>query len=197
MCGNGYMRRALASGLASCALLLHQRTVAAQSSSAIAHARFSVTSVHQYVPYRSIPPQLASPPNLLVPPLYRALIDSMLRESATFRRQCMRIAGEPHLVVRLAIGMTALPPDVRAVTQIRRSETGQLLALVDIGRHQELAELIAHELEHVIEQLDGIDLAARAALPHTGVTAVGSRAGAFETTRAKRAGLKVVSELRP
>ena len=58
-----------------------------------------------------------------------------------------------------------------------------------------MEELIAHEFEHIIEQLDGVDLAAHAAQRHTGVTAIGHRHDIFETMRAKRAGLKVVSEL--
>ena len=58
-----------------------------------------------------------------------------------------------------------------------------------------MEELIAHEFEHIIEQLDGVDLGAHAAQPHTGVTAIGHRRDIFETMRAKRAGLKVVSEL--
>ena len=83
---------------------------------------------------------------------------------------------------------------MRAMTRFTRSDGG-ISAVVDIGFHQNLEELIAHELEHVIEQLDGIDLAARAARPDTGVVAVGYRGGMFETTRAKRAGLKVLFEL--
>ena len=58
-----------------------------------------------------------------------------------------------------------------------------------------MEELIAHEFEHIIEQLDGVDLAAHAAQRHTGVFAIGHRRDIFETMRAKRAGRKVVSEL--
>ena len=47
-----------------------------------------------------------------------------------------------------------------------------------------MQELIAHEFEHVIEQLDGVDLAAHAALPHTGVTSIGHSTDIFETMRA-------------
>ena len=197
MCENGNMRRPIASGLASCALLLHQHFVTAQSSSAVVHARLSPTAVHRYVAHESIPPQLALPPNLLVTSLHRPLIDSMLRESPTFRRQCLRIAAETGLTVQLAIGRTPLPSGMRAMTRFSRGDGGQLSAVVDIGFHQNVEELIAHELEHVIEQLDGIDLEARAARPHTGVTEVGYRAGMFETIRARRTGLKVVSELQP
>ena len=77
-----------------------------------------------------------------------------------------------------------------------RTAKGQLTAVVNIGFRENTQELIAHEFEHIIEQLDGVDLAARAALAHTGVTSIGYATDKFETMRAQRTGLKVVSELR-
>ena len=108
----------------------------------------------------------------------------------------MRIAAEPSLTVRLTIGETPPRADVRAMTRITQSAKAHRTAVVEIGAFRDAEELIAHEFEHIIEHLDGIDLAARAALPHTGVTEIGPGADVFETVRAKRAGLKVVSELR-
>ena len=84
---------------------------------------------------------------------------------------------------------------MRATTRVTRHSNGRVTAAVHIGSFGDTEELIAHELEHIIEQLDDVDLAARAALPHTGVTAIGN-ANVFETIRAKRVGLKVVAELR-
>ena len=190
------MRRCAASVLVSCAFLLHEDPINAQSSSAFEHARGSFTSVHQYVAAEAIPRQLAAPPNLVVSPLYRPLVQSMLRDSPTFRRQCMRIAGEPALTVRLAITAPPLISSLRAMTRLRRNARGHLSADVDLAFSRDTEELIAHEFEHIIEQLDGVDLAARAALRDTGVTPVGQAGDMFETARAKRVGLKVVSELR-
>ena len=99
------------------------------------------------------------------------------------------------MTVRLAINSGNSRSGTRATTRITRNAKGHVSAVIDIGSFQDTEELIAHELEHIIEQLDGVDLAARAALPHTGVTEVGDAGGMFETTRAKRMGLKVVSEL--
>ncbi len=87
--------------------------------------------------------------------------------------------------------------DVRAITRMSRTERGHLTAVINIGFRENAQELIAHEFEHIIEQLDGVDLAARAALAHTGVTSLGHSTDKFETTRARLTGLKVVSELRP
>jgi hypothetical protein len=178
----------------SCALSLHQRPATAQSDSAFEHARVSLTSVHHYVAADAVPRGLTAPRNLIVPLMYRPLIESMLRDSPTFRRQCIRIAAEPTLTVRLAVGSAPSRSGIRAATRMRRTATGQLTAFVDIGLFENTEELVAHEVEHIIEQLDGIDLPARAALSNTGVTEIGY--DLFETTRAQRTGLKVVSELR-
>jgi hypothetical protein len=195
MSENANMRRVTAFTLVSCALLLHHRPAIAQSGSTFEHARVSLTSVHHYVAAEAVPRRLAAPPNLVVGSMYRPVIESMLRESPTFRRQCMRIAGESRLTVHLAIGSMPSRSGARATTRMTRTAKGHLTAIIDIGPLQNTEELIAHEFEHIIEQLDGIDLAARAALPHTGVTEIGYRAATFETTRAQRVGLKVISEL--
>jgi len=189
------MQRCAAVALVSWVLLLHDDPTIAQSSSAIERARVSFTSVHQYVAAEAIPRQLALPPNLVVSAMFRPLVESMLRDSPTFRRQCVRIAGEPALTVHLAITPPPLRLGARAVTQMTRSAKGHLSAAVAVGSSRETEELIAHEFEHIIEQLDGVDLAARAALRNTGVMNIGQGSDVFETTRAKRVGLKVVSEL--
>jgi hypothetical protein len=189
------MGRVVAFILVSCALLLHHRPAIAQSNSAFEHARVSLTSVHQYVATEAVPRQLPSPPNLVVSPMFRPLVESMLRDSPTFRRQCVRIAAEPALTVHLSIGSAPVGSDVRAVTRMTRNAYGRLTAVINIGFRENAQELIAHEFEHVIEQLDGIDLAARAALNHTGVRSIGHVGNKFETTRAQYTGLKVLAEL--
>ena len=127
--------------------------------------------------------------------MYRPVVEAMLRDSPTFRRQCVRIAGEAGLTVLLNVNPPPGRSDRRATTRLTREANGHLTAAVDIEPFQDTQELIAHEFEHIIEQLDGVNLAARAALPHTGVSAFGHRNPTFETTRAQRMGLKVVSEL--
>jgi hypothetical protein len=189
------MRRSAASVLMSCAFLLHDDPTFAQSSSAFEHARGSFTSVQQYVAAEAIPRRLSPPPNLVVSPLYRRLVESMLRDSPTFRRQCMRIAGEPELTVRLGITSPPQISSLRAMTRLKRNAKGHLTANVDLAFSRDTEELIAHEFEHIIEQLDGVDLAAQVAQRDTGVTLVGHTGDMFETARAKRVGLRVVSEL--
>ncbi len=57
-------------------------------------------------------------------------------------------------------------------------------------------EMIAHELEHIIEQLDEVDLAQKARRSRSGVRATDGGRSVFETTRALHVGLRVVQEAR-
>jgi hypothetical protein len=140
----------------------------------------------------AIADDVAPPANLSFPEMYRETIERMVRRSSMFRRQCVRLASAPHATVILknAYRPTAAQ---KARATIRRVD-GRLIAIVEIQTLGELAELIAHELEHVIEQLDGIDLSAPAALSGTGVRACND--GSFETTRAVRIGRLVAQQTR-
>ena len=58
-----------------------------------------------------------------------------------------------------------------------------------------LVELIAHELEHVLEQLDDVNLTQMAQGP--GVSSNGHERGrSFETARARQIGLDVAAEFK-
>jgi len=157
--------------------------------------RTSVTSVREYVAAEAVPRQLSLPANVTISPVYRPLLENMLRQSATFRRQCVRIAGEPRLTVELKIATPPWRSDIRAKTQISRKPSGHLHALIEIYPLNDNVELIAHEIEHVIEQLDDVDLAAQARLPDTGVHSVSADSHVYETARALRVGLKVTEEV--
>jgi hypothetical protein len=116
----------------------------------------------------------------------------MLERSPMFRRQCLRLAAAPHLavVVRITHPNTAGP---RARTQIRR-DGSQLTARVEINPYGDFTELLAHELEHIVEQLDGIDLAVKSNVARSGVRQCAD--GTFETSRAVRVGTLVALEAR-
>ncbi len=140
--------------------------------------------------------QLELPPNVDVGSLYRPLLESMLRRSPTFRRQCLRIANESDLVVHLQPFQGAVPEGVRAVTHFVKLPNGRLSADIQFNRLDHGVELIAHEFEHVIEQLDGVDLRSIAELADSGVHAVGPLGSLFETRRATRIGMRVAQEVR-
>ena len=134
----------------------------------------------------------ALPPNVTISKSLRPVAEKMLRHSPTFRRQCLRIANAPYLAITIE-GFHPLPSEhARARTLFVRRD-GVLHAEIQIAPLNNHVELIAHEIEHVIEQLDGIDLALHASL--RGSAASKSDDGSFETVRAVRTGLTVAREV--
>jgi len=120
----------------------------------------------------------------------------MLERSATFRRQMLRVAGNPHLIVHLHLHGASWTGGARAFTRFVRTAGGGLEADISLTRFDDDVELIAHEMEHVIEQLDEVDLSSLAGLRDTGVSQSGPVGETFETTRAAQTGLRVAREVR-
>jgi hypothetical protein len=137
------------------------------------------------------------PPNLIVAPVFRGVVDSMLRGSATFRRQCSRIAHAPGMTIALDWFRPHATEHVRARTVLSTTPDGQRRATVGIRPLDDPIELIAHELEHVIEQLDAVDLHTLATVPESGVRKCDCEGQVlFETIRAIRAGRAAAEEVR-
>ena len=161
-----------------------------------AQQRFASAIVHLYgeedPENRVLSTPLDLPANITMPDAYHDLVDTMLRSSPTFRAQCGRIARATRLqiIVRRSVG--AAPQ--AALTHVTRQHGGLLEAEVEIGLFGDIALLIAHEFEHIIEQLDGVDLSALAARTGTGVRA-DPRSGQYETDRAIAIGRRVSREV--
>lgn len=152
--------------------------------------------VHEYVPASLVAPGYAViPSNLHVSSVYRELVERMLSRSPTFRRQILRISGAQDLTVAVRAA-APWPRSIRASTRFVRDRNGHLSASIGIAPLTDHTELIAHEIEHVIEQLDEIDLSAKAARQNSGVRATPGTDGLFETTRAMRIGRQVALEVR-
>ena len=167
----------------------------AQSDKLIASNLAITGVVREYVRAEPSPASsITLPQNLRVPPMYQPYVDSMLRWSPTFRRQCLRLAQAPWLTVVLAPLPVGRSDMIRARTHFETDADGRRTATMAIGSLDDQVELIAHELEHVIEQLDGVDLRARATLPETGVHSL--KDAGFETVRAVRAGRAASEEVR-
>src|SRR4029077_6085077 len=130
------------------------------------------------------------PGNVEIPDGLQPIMQSMLRYSSTFRRQCARIGRAPDLEVVVQRGMLPATAKEGAVTRMARRGDGRLEADVLIDALGDSVMLIAHEFEHIIEQLDGVDLAAMAARSATGVSER-EKDGQFETERAAAAGRRV------
>ncbi len=131
------------------------------------------------------------PTNVTIPAAYDDLVDTMLRRSPTFRGQCLRIGRATEL--RIAVQRSVIVPPQSALTHLVRQH-GRINADVEVGTLGDVVLLLAHEFEHIVEQLDGVDLAAMARRPGTGVRA-DPRTGHFETTRAIAMGQRVAREV--
>ena len=143
-------------------------------------------------PVASSPDAGAPPANITLPSGLRDLLRRMWQRSPTFRRQCARIAGVPDLRVRVTIAGPGAVGLACAKTRLRRGGTG-LEADILLGCMARVVELVAHELEHIIEQLDGVRLAEAAARAPSLVAVSGD--GTFETRRAIDAGRAVAGEV--
>lgn len=114
---------------------------------------------------------------------------ALLGASETFRVQCRRIAADVRVHVRLDV-VTAVEAGGRAQTALRRFRSGVLEADVALLFGEDYRELLAHEFEHIIEQIDGVDLRREVAAGRAWQVP----GGAFETRRAFLAGVQVRRE---
>lgn len=157
------------------ALLLHASTIAAASED---------DSCASSAP--------ALPAWVSVPEDLQPHVQSMLSASATFRAQCQRIAAARSLVVLMQIDPGLVDRSYRAQTWFGRTPAGVIVARVSISLRTSPVEWIAHEIEHVVEQVEGLRLATLA-VQRRGVWLSSDKT--FETTRAIDAGRAVVAEM--
>lgn len=118
------------------------------------------------------------------------LLDDLYDRSPTFKAQCERLAaaGNLHVVVRLD---SSLPSRCRALTNIRRRGR-EIYADVHLPPGRAVIELVAHEFEHVIEQVEGLNLRVLARTRGSGVREIEREL--FESDRATKAGHVVADE---
>jgi hypothetical protein len=112
--------------------------------------------------------------------------------SATFRSQCESIAGASNLRVRVFIKVR-FPSHCRAFTIVRR-QGFQIRADVYLPPSSDHSELLAHEFEHLLEQIEGLNLRRLARVRGSGVRTVEGEW--FESDRAQAAGRVVTAEVR-
>jgi hypothetical protein len=136
-------------------------------------------------------PALSLPDSIQLSDGLQPVVQWALEHSPRFRRQCRALAAAPELRATVRVAFRPLGATARARTSFRQAEWGALAADIEIRSAPELTELLAHEFEHLIEQLDGVDLTA---LARKGEARRLSD-GAFETDRAIAAGHQVAGEV--
>lgn len=118
---------------------------------------------------------------------------ALLRRSETFRAQCERLAQTPRVRVKIDITYALDGGRVRAQTAIHRLPSGAIRADVVVQFGENYRELLAHEFEHILEQVDGVDLQQEVAEGRAWQLS----GGAFETERAQAIGVQVLHEAEP
>ncbi|MEQ1870200.1 MAG: hypothetical protein ABL961_09275 [Vicinamibacterales bacterium] len=121
-------------------------------------------------------------------------VDTMLEMSRTFREQFERIASAPRLIIDARIDMRVMQQSFRARSCIRRYDSGLVIVSMEIAPDAIRPEWIAHEFEHILEQLEGLPLSVLAEQGRPGVWFSGR--DMVETSRATAAGRLVRDEMR-
>jgi hypothetical protein len=134
---------------------------------------------------------LEIPRNLRVPSNMRPTLMRMLQRSPTFRRQIATLTRKPAVRVSVAYGGMRGDRHYHALSTVRKHEWGAMLVDTTIYVPTDLVEIIVHELEHVCEQMEGVDLPALARRRGVGVYNLN---GHYETARAIRAGQNATRE---
>lgn len=123
-----------------------------------------------------------------------ASVRRMLEESPTFRVQYRRVLDSAKVVIVGRFDPSLTSPTYRARSSIRRYSSGLLIVWMTIAPGIDETKWIAHEFEHVVEQLDGRNLTQLALRRAPGIWY--STGEMIETDRASRAGRVVFDEMR-
>jgi hypothetical protein len=121
-------------------------------------------------------------------------VDRMLSVSPTFVNQYCRLVRARGLLVGVRMDIELMERRLRARSIVRRYGSGLVVVAVAIAPGPRHEEWIAHEFEHILEQLDGLDLSelARGRARHVWF----SGPALIETHRAIQAGRTVHDEVR-
>ena len=134
---------------------------------------------------------VAIPSNIFVRKDLQPFVAKLLRLSPTFRRQFERIGCTGDWRVTIILVSPATSPEYHARSIITKAR-GTASVKMEIVALSSYAEMMGHEFEHLLEQLDGLNLAALAGRRGSGVDRHAD--GSFETTRAISAGQTVARE---
>ena len=120
-----------------------------------------------------------------------SVLQRIYARSPTFRAQFEQISANRNLHVRMRID-PHIPSSYRAYTIFSRRGL-QILADIRLPPGGHLAEFVAHEFEHILEQIEGLSLRRLAGVKGSGVRLVDR--DLYETDRAEAAGRIVAEEL--
>jgi hypothetical protein len=133
------------------------------------------------------------PDNIELPRDLERMLARVYRCSATFRAQCDRIgAAADTLSVNVQLD-SGIPSAYQAFTMIGRRGHALRADVHVPPAARAIGELVGHEFEHILEQLEGLNLRMLAQVRGSGVRE--SSFDVYETTRAQRVGRIIAEEL--
>jgi hypothetical protein len=139
----------------------------------------------------NVPPGF--PANIIVQQELRSAVAQLWRGSATFREQCLKIGRHPRYRVAITtVPELSLSRTMRARCVLSAYSSGYVSARVMVPVTRQVLELIPHELEHVVEHVEGVDVRRASRF---GAGAYDAGQGQIETMRAVRAGRQVRDEV--
>jgi len=121
----------------------------------------------------------------------RPVVEKAMERSETIRRQCQELAAARAVIVLEWGAMVDSQLHAQTAMEVR---DGVVVARVKLPALGEIIVLVAHELQHVIEQTRGLDLRAEAKRPGSGVWQ--SSGNYYETQAAVDVSRRVAEELR-
>lgn len=131
----------------------------------------------------------AWPCRLIAASTLRPVVEKGMERSETIRRQCDELA-DARAVVVLEWGVMDSQSHARTAMEVR---AGVVVASVKLPPLGDTIELMAHELQHVIERTRGLDFHAEAERAGSGVW---QTLGGYETQAAVDVSRQVAKELR-
>lgn len=136
------------------------------------------------------------PANIIVHDALKDVARDMLEGSRTFRNQCRRLGLIRELGVRISFDLETRwsgRPECNATCTIKRYRYGRIQADVRLLTLTNVQSLIAHELEHVREYVEGMNYLATSVQYPRRVWI--TQQGHYESSRAIEAGNQVASEM--
>lgn len=149
-----------------------------------------IASAEEEPPTALLPNNL--PNNLTVPNSLRPVLEKMIQRSPTFRHQIEMIAQRPGVRINVSYGGMRGDRRYYALSTVRKHLWGAMVVQTTLYVPSDVVEVMAHEMEHICEQLEGVDLRALATARNSGVLRI---SGHYETMRAIRAGQQVAREM--
>lgn len=131
------------------------------------------------------------PANITLDRDLERVLAKIYRASSTFRAQCDLIGATSTLSVTLLID-AHIPQSCLAFTRFSRQGRALYADVHLPPAGTMMSQLVGHEFEHIVEQIDGVNLRSLARIPRSGVYE--SSVNMFESERAQNAGRNVRRE---